>query len=69
MTPAVLFRGVSRHYGPVRAVDDVDLEIAEGEFFAVLGPSGFLANAIVYLVALGLYRYTVAAPDTPAPPR
>ena len=40
MTIAVEFVGVSRHFGPVRAVDGVDLGIAEGSFFAMLGPSG-----------------------------
>lgn len=37
---AVRFSGVSRHYGEVRALDEVDLEVFEGEFFAMLGPSG-----------------------------
>ena len=37
---AVTFSAVSRHFGPVRAVDGVDLTIAEGAFFAMLGPSG-----------------------------
>jgi putative spermidine/putrescine transport system ATP-binding protein len=40
MTSAVLFQKVSRHFGPVRAVDGVDLDVGEGEFFAMLGPSG-----------------------------
>ena len=40
MTNAVEFRAVSRHFGPVKAVDAVDLTIAEGAFFAMLGPSG-----------------------------
>jgi len=40
MTPAVEFANVTRHFGPVRAVDGVDLTIAEGSFFAMLGPSG-----------------------------
>ena len=40
MTPAVEFRAVSRSFGPVKAVDAVDLTIAEGTFFAMLGPSG-----------------------------
>lgn len=31
---------VSRHFGATRAVDAVDLDIAMGEFFAMLGPSG-----------------------------
>ena len=38
--PAVEFKGVSRHFGDVRAVDAVDLTIADGEFFTLLGPSG-----------------------------
>jgi putative spermidine/putrescine transport system ATP-binding protein len=39
-SPAVRFTGVSRHFGDVRAVDGVDLEVADGEFFSMLGPSG-----------------------------
>ena len=31
---------VSRHYGAVRALDGVDLEIRAGEWLAVMGPSG-----------------------------
>jgi putative spermidine/putrescine transport system ATP-binding protein len=40
MTAAVEFSNVSRHFGPIRAVDGVDITIAEGSFFAMLGPSG-----------------------------
>ena len=40
MTSAVSLQQVSRHFGTVRAMDGVDLEIAPGEFFAMLGPSG-----------------------------
>jgi putative spermidine/putrescine transport system ATP-binding protein len=40
MAAAVSLQNVSRHFGTVRAVDDVSLDIAEGEFFALLGPSG-----------------------------
>ena len=39
-TPAIRFDQVSRHFGEVRAVDRVDLEIINGEFFSMLGPSG-----------------------------
>ncbi|MGF7161360.1 spermidine/putrescine transport system ATP-binding protein/putrescine transport system ATP-binding protein [Rhodoligotrophos appendicifer] len=31
---------VTKRFGPVRAVDTVNLDIAEGEFFSLLGPSG-----------------------------
>ena len=33
MTTAVQFTDVSRHYGEVRAVDAVSIEIRDGEFF------------------------------------
>ena len=51
MTVAVRFEAVSRHYGAVRAVDAVDLEIAEGEFFAMLGPSGSGKTTCLRLIA------------------
>ena len=51
MTSAVEFHSVSRHFGPVRAVDAVDLAIAEGEFFAMLGPSGSGKTTCLRLVA------------------
>jgi spermidine/putrescine ABC transporter ATP-binding subunit len=36
----VALRAVSKHYGPVKAVDRVSFDIAQGEFFSLLGPSG-----------------------------
>ena len=37
---AVRFVGVTKRFGDVVAVDGVDLEVREGEFFSMLGPSG-----------------------------
>ncbi|MGB8819371.1 MAG: ABC transporter ATP-binding protein [Rhizobiaceae bacterium] len=51
MTIAVKFDAVSRHFGAVRAVDAVDLEIGEGEFFAMLGPSGSGKTTCLRLIA------------------
>jgi len=39
-TIAIHFEKVSRHFGDVKAVDNVDLDIQDGEFFSLLGPSG-----------------------------
>ncbi len=38
--PAVRLNGIRRTYGDVVAIDRLDLDIAEGEFFTLLGPSG-----------------------------
>ena len=48
---AVSFQSVSRHYGAVKAVDDVSFEILDGEFFAMLGPSGSGKTTCLRLIA------------------
>ena len=37
---AISLRGVSKRYGGQQALTEIELEIAEGEFFCLLGPSG-----------------------------
>ena len=37
---AVEARGLSRHFGDIRAVDKVDLQIPRGEIYGFLGPNG-----------------------------
>src|ERR1700756_2719491 len=43
--------GVSKRFGGVGAVDDVSLEIAEGEFFSLLGRSGCGKTTTLRMVA------------------
>src|SRR6185312_10280364 len=51
MTSAVSLQKVSRHFGLVKAMDEVDLEVAPGEFFAMRGPSGSGKTTCLRLVA------------------
>ena len=37
---AIALERVTKRFGSFAAVDDVSLEVVEGEFFALLGPSG-----------------------------
>jgi spermidine/putrescine transport system ATP-binding protein len=43
--------GVSKRFGSVGAVEDVSLEIADGEFFSLLGPSGCGKTTTLRMVA------------------
>ncbi|MBI2242871.1 MAG: ABC transporter ATP-binding protein [Nocardioides sp.] len=51
MATAISVRGLSKHFGDVRAVDDLDLDIADGEFFSMLGPSGSGKTTVLRLIA------------------
>ncbi|WP_374370846.1 ABC transporter ATP-binding protein [Dongia sp.] len=42
---------VSKHFGPVCAVDDVSFEIKRGEFFSLLGPSGCGKTTLLRMLA------------------
>ena len=47
----ISIQGVSKHFGSVVAVDDVNLTIRRGEFFSVLGPSGCGKTTLLRMLA------------------
>jgi putative spermidine/putrescine transport system ATP-binding protein len=49
--PAVRVLGLRKNYGPVVALDGVDLTIGRGEFFTLLGPSGSGKTTLLRLIA------------------
>jgi putative spermidine/putrescine transport system ATP-binding protein len=51
VTPAIQLTGLRKSFGSVAAVAGIDLEIADGEFFAMLGPSGSGKTTVLRLVA------------------
>jgi putative spermidine/putrescine transport system ATP-binding protein len=48
---AVSLAGVSKHFGAVKALDNIDLDIYDGEFFSMLGPSGSGKTTSLRIVA------------------
>jgi ABC-type Fe3+/spermidine/putrescine transport system ATPase subunit len=48
---SITIEAVSRAFGGVRAVDDVSLEIEDGEFFTLLGPSGCGKTTLLRMIA------------------
>ena len=55
MPQALVVRGLSKRYGAVQALRDVDLEVGEGELFGLLGPNGSGKSTLVK-IAVGLVR-------------
>ncbi|MXN52844.1 ATP-binding cassette domain-containing protein [Shinella sp. AETb1-6] len=49
--PFLSIRGIRKSYGPVTAVKNVSMDIAEGEFMTFLGPSGSGKSTTLYILA------------------
>lgn len=48
---AVRLSKLTKTFGGMPAVDTVDLDVAEGEFFSMLGPSGSGKTTVLRLIA------------------
>lgn len=55
--PKIVLTNLSKHFGDVRAVDDIDLVIPDGSFFTLLGPSGCGKTTTLRMIA-GLTKPT-----------
>ncbi|MBV2265116.1 MAG: ABC transporter ATP-binding protein [Thauera sp.] len=51
--PVIVARGVRKHYGPIHAVDGVDLEVRSGELFGLIGHNG-AGKSTMFKMMLGL---------------
>jgi len=49
--PAIRLTDLRKEFGTVKAVDGVDLEITDGEFFSMLGPSGSGKTTVLRMIA------------------
>ncbi len=60
MTAAIEVSGLVKHYGQVKALDGVDLEVPAGSVFGFLGPNG-AGKTTTLRILLGLSRPTSGA--------
>ena len=49
--PAISLRGLTKSFGAVTAVANLDLDIKPGEFFSMLGPSGSGKTTVLRMIA------------------
>lgn len=55
--PVIELKGLTKHYGSLKAVDDLNLSIGRGEIFGLLGPNG-AGKTTTILMMLGLTEPT-----------
>ena len=55
MSAILEFRGVTVSFGGLRVIDDLDLDVGEGEVVSVIGPNG-AGKTTLFNLATGIYR-------------
>ena len=50
MMPIIEARGLTKYYGPFKAVDTIDFEIVKGECFGFLGPNGAGKTTVIRIL-------------------
>jgi ABC-2 type transport system ATP-binding protein len=48
--PAIATTGLTKHYGPIRALESLDIDVHEGEIFGFLGPNGAGKSTMIRLL-------------------
>ncbi len=51
MLPAVIVSSLSKHYGSLKALDNIDIQIEKGSFFGLLGPNGAGKSTLINIMA------------------
>jgi ABC-2 type transport system ATP-binding protein len=74
MVLAIQASGLVRTFGPVRALDGLDLEVAEGELIGLVGPNGAGKTTFIRVLAglpadAGTVRVLGEPPEGRSPPR
>ncbi|HLI19940.1 MAG TPA: ABC transporter ATP-binding protein [Stellaceae bacterium] len=49
--PKLTVSGLDKHFGPLQALSDINLQIADGEFISIVGPSGCGKTTFLRIVA------------------
>ena len=57
---AIITRGLTKYYGKARGIDDLNLTVAEGDFFGFIGPNG-AGKSTTIRALLGLIRPTAGS--------
>ena len=50
MDNLLIIEGLSKHFGPIKAVDGIDFDVRPGEAFGFLGPNGAGKTSVMRMI-------------------